>query len=119
MLWGLKLSRADLKRVLSHFGDFSGGGQQSKWMGSVSNYLKAVFKAGEEFKQIGQQVERELLEQGVFKKGGYMDIMQYMKEREQMKGLRRGLKKGRQEGREEGLEQGLEQGLKKAKKRLF
>ena len=58
--------------------------------------------AGEEFKQIGQQVERELLEQGVFKKGGYMDIMQYMKEQEHKKGLRRGLKKGRQEGLEQG-----------------
>ena len=40
-----------------------------------------------------------------------MDIIQYMKEREQMKGLRRGLKKGRQEG--------LEQGLQKGKKEII
>ena len=46
-------------------------------------------------------MEQELVEEGVFTKGGYMDTIQYMKEQERMKGLRKGLRKGIEKGRKE------------------
>ena len=54
-------------------------------------------------------VEQELVREGIFKKGGYMDTLQYMKEREQMKGLQKGLRKGRQEGLQKGLQKGRQE----------
>ena len=52
-------------------------------------------------KKLYRQVEKELVREGVFRKGGYMDITQYVREEEHIKGLKKGLRKGRQEGRKE------------------
>ncbi len=110
-IWDIKLTRAELKEVLVLFSGLPAG-KQNKLIVSVSDYLQSVLKAGKEFKNLWQAVERELVEKGIFKKGGYMDTLQYMREREQMKGLR----KGRQEGRKEGLQKGLQKGLQEGHK---
>ena len=99
-IWNIRLTRLELKEVLELFGNLPGS-KQNKLIASVSDYLQSVLKAGLEFKKLWQTVEQELVEKGIFKKGGYMDTLQYMREREQMKGLRKGRKEGRQEGRKE------------------
>ena len=99
-IWSIKLSRTDLKEVLALFGDLSGD-KQSKLIVNVSDYLRSVLKAGKEFKKLWQTVERELVREGIFKKGGYMDTFQYIEERNRIKGRKEGLRKGRQEGRQE------------------
>ena len=100
-IWNLKLSRTELTEVLTLFDNLPVN-KQNKLIVSVSDYLQSVHKTGEEFKKLWRTVEQELVEKGIFRKGGYMDTLQYMKEREQKKGLQKGLRKGRQEGLQEG-----------------
>ena len=111
-IWSIRLTRLELKEVLELFGNLPGS-KQNKLIASVSDYLQSVLKAGLEFKKLWQTVEQELVEKGIFKKGGYMDTLQYMREREQMKGLRKGRKEGRQEGRQEGRKEVILNMLKK------
>ena len=46
-------------------------------------------------------MEKELIEEGVFKRGGYMDILTHIKEKEHTEGWRKGRQEGRQESRQE------------------
>ena len=101
-IWNIKLTRAELKEALALFSDFSAGrGRQRNLMKGVYDYLKAVLKEGEKLKKLWKAAEQELVEKGIFKKGGYMDIIEYMKAQDQMKGLKKGRKEGRQEVRQE------------------
>ena len=109
-IWKLKLSQDELKDVLSKFSDFSKDGKGTGLIASVYDYLNAVLKEGKKLRRLLKAVEQELVEEGVFTKGGYMDTIQYMKEQERMKGLRKGLRKGRMEGIEKGMEKGMEKG---------
>ena len=70
-------------------------------MVSVSDYLQSVLKVGLEFKKLWQTVEKELVEKSIFKKGGYMDTLQYIEERNRIKGFRKGRKEGLQKGKQE------------------
>ena len=42
-------------------------------------------------------MEKELIEEGVFKRGGYMDILTHIKEKEHIEGMQKGIQKGRRE----------------------
>ena len=42
-------------------------------------------------------MEKELIEEGVFKRGGYMDILTHIKEKEHIKGRQEGRQESRQE----------------------
>ena len=95
-IWNIRLTRLELKEVLELFGNLPGS-KQNKLIASVSDYLQSVLKAGLEFKKLWQTVEQELVEKGIFKKGGYMDTLQYVEERGRIKGLRKGRKEGRKE----------------------
>ena len=88
-IWDLKLSHSQLKEVLALFGEFSDR-KNNDCMANVSDYLKSVFNAGKRFRQLWDAVEKELIEEGIFKRGGYMSALEYIKEREQNKGFRKG-----------------------------
>ena len=126
-IWKLKLSQDELKDVLSKFSDFSKDGKGTGLIASVYDYLNAVLKEGKKLRRLLKAVEQELVEEGVFTKGGYMDTIQYMKEQERMKGLRKGLRKGIEkgrmegieEGRMEGIEEGMEKGIEKGRKEVI
>lgn len=104
-IWGLKdPSQAELKKVLSFFGELSGS-EESDLIAVVSEYLQSVSEDKGKFKKLWQESEKELLADGVLKKGGYMDTLQYVEERGRIKGLRKGRQEGHQEGRQEGRQE--------------
>ena len=100
-IWGLKLTHAQLKDVMSRFGEFSGD-KNDKLMVSVTDYLQSFFKMSKKFKKLWQQVEKELVEEGIFKRRGYMDIVKHIKERGHVEGLRKGVKQGEKKGEKKG-----------------
>ena len=108
-IWRLKLTHEDFKKVLAGFSDFSGSRRQGL-MQDVSDYLQAVLREGERVKKLWNKAEQELIEQGIYKKGGYMNISEYMAEKHRMKGLRKGRREGRMEGLQEGRMEGLQEG---------
>lgn len=102
-IWSLKLSRTELKETLALFGDFSG--KQNDLIVNVADYLESALKESRKFRHLWKQVEKELVEEGIFQRGGFMDIREHIREKgiqEGMrKGIRKGIRKGRQEGRQE------------------
>ena len=48
-IWSLKLSHEHLKEILALFGDLS---KERRLVSSVSDYLRAVFKEGEELQPL-------------------------------------------------------------------
>ena len=95
-IWSLQLSHDQLKDVMIHFKDFSGD-RQNRLIVSVTDYLQSFFKMDKKFEKLWQKVEKELVEEGIFKRGGHMDAIKHIEERGHIKGLRKGLRKGRQE----------------------
>ena len=98
-IWSLELSRTELKEVLALFGDFSG--KRNDLIVSVADYLEAVLKESRKFRRLWEQVEKELVEEGIFQRGGFMDIREHIREKGIQEGIRKGMRKGRQEGRQE------------------
>ena len=68
---------------------------------SVAAYVESVMKKSRKFRQLWEQVEKELVEEGIFQRGGYMDIRDHIREQGIQVGIRKGIRKGRQEGRQE------------------
>ena len=96
-IWGLKLTHNEMKDVLARFAEFEGKG---KVIVSVADYLNSFFKMSKKFKRIWQKAEKELIEEGILNRGGYMDAIKHIEERGHIKGLRKGIQKGRQEGQQ-------------------
>lgn len=96
-IWSLKLSRTELKERLALFGDFSG--KRNDLIVSAAAYMESVMKKSRKFRQLWEQVEKELVEEGI--RGGYMDIRDHIREQGIQVGIRKGIRKGRQEGRQE------------------
>lgn len=106
-IWSLKLSRTELKEVLALFGNFSG--KRNDLIISVSDYLESVLKESRKLRKLWVEVEKELVEEGIFQKGGYMDIKEHIREKGRMEGIRKGIRKGRMEGRMEGRQEGRQE----------
>ena len=107
-IWFLKLSRAELRKVLILLGHFSG--KRNDLIISTARYLEAVLKQSRKLRKLWEQVEKELVEEGIFQRGGYMDIKEYIREEGRMEGIRKGIRKGRMEGIEKGRMEGIEKG---------
>ena len=100
-IWNLKLTRDGLREVLALFSNLPDDSNRQRRMKSVYAYLENVLKEGRKLKKIWKAAEKELIEKGVFKEGGDMDIVEYKEQKDQMKGMRKGLRQGRKEGRQE------------------
>ena len=68
---------------------------------NVADYLESALKESRKFRQLWEQVEKELVEEGIFQRGGFMDIRDHIREKGIQEGMRKGIRKGRQEGRQE------------------
>ena len=62
---------------------------------SVGDYLWSAVPGMT--KELWEELEREAVSKGIFSKGGYMNIREYIKE----EGRQEGIQKGRQEGRQQ------------------
>ncbi len=101
--WDLKRMReVELKELVSLFWGVASGIKRDQLLLSVVHYMRSL---GVGFDVWGK-VERLLMNEGLFKKGGYMDIREHIK----AEGVREGWQKGRLEGRQEGQQEGWQKG---------
>ena len=102
--WGLKrMGEVELKGLVSLFwGVSSSGVKRDQLLLSVVHYMRSL---GIGFDVWGK-VERLLVNEGLFKKGGYMDIREHIK----AEGVREGWQKGQQEGWQKGRMEGRQEG---------
>ena len=107
----------ELKKVLALFGNFSG--KRNDLIISVSDYLESVLKKSRKLCKLWKKVEKELMAEGIFQKGGHMDIKEHIKEKAMIKGVQKGIRKGRiegvQKGRIEGVRKGRIEGVQKGR----
>ena len=62
-------------------------------------------------RKVWEQVERGAIDDGLFKKGGIMNIREVIKEEARLEGVKAGFQQGREKGLVQGLVQGREQGV--------
>ncbi len=88
--WGLRrMGEVELKGLVSLFWGVASGIKRDQLLLSVVHYMRSL---GVGFDVWGK-VERLLVNEGLFKKGGYMDIREHIK----AEGIREGWQKGQQE----------------------
>ena len=100
--WDLKADEGELKGLISLFDTWTGDRGDS-FVLNLGDYLWSVVPGMN--KKLWDQLEHSAVQQGLFNKGGYMDIREYMQERAREEARREAQKewwqKGRQEGRQE------------------
>ena len=62
-----------------------------------------------------RSLEKELVLEGTFKKGGFMDIREEIKERGRLEGWQKGQQEGWQKGQQEGWQKGQQEGWQKGR----
>ncbi len=91
-IWDLRDSPEELKKTVALFGELSG--EREDFILHVLDYLESMKVVTV---KSWQELEKELVLEGTFKKGGFMDIREEIRQ------------KGRLEGRQEGMQQGMQQ----------
>ena len=104
-IWALKnATEEELKAVLAEFGEFS---DRKDIILSIADYLESADVIKE---PLWRKLEKELVLKGTFKKGGYMDIQEEIKQRGVLEGRKQGMQQGIQQGVQQGMQQGMQQG---------
>ena len=105
-IWTLKdATEEELKAVLAEFGEFS---DRKDIILSIADYLESADVIKE---PLWRKLEKELVLEGTFKKGGYMDIQKEIKQRGVLEGRKQGMQQGMQQGIQQGMQQGIQQGI--------
>ena len=92
-IWFLKADEALLGEAISLFDNWSG--DRDDLMLNLGNYLWAAIPGMT--KELWEAMERKAIKKGLFSRGGYMNIREYIKE----EGVQEGIQKGRQEERQQ------------------
>ncbi len=101
--WDLKADEKELKKLIRLFDNCKG-----KDLGLViSNYVWKVVP--NMTKELWQRIEQQAVKWGIFPKGGYMNIREYIKEEGRWEGIHIGRQEGRQEGKLEGRQENMRQ----------
>ena len=109
-VWDIKEPSAEKVKTIvrDYFGDILKGKttrEVNEIVIGIVEYLKDA--TGLKLKE-WQKAEQGLIEEGILKKGGVMNIREIIKE----KGRWEGMRKGRQEGMQEGMQKGMQEGQK-------
>ena len=112
-IWHLRHTRDEFKRVLALFSNLPYDSSRHRKIRSVYDYLECVLKEGKKLKKLLKEAEQELIREGTFKEGGDMDIVEYTRQKEMMKGWRKGRKEGLQKGLQKGRQKIILKMLKK------
>ena len=102
-VWNIKEPSSE--KVKSIVRDYFGNILKGKKKGEVNEIVFGIVEylrdtAGLKWKE-WQKAEQELIEEGILKKGGIMNVREVVREKGRWEGERKGLRKGRQEGRQE------------------
>ncbi len=114
--WGLRrMGEVELKGLVSLFWGVASGIKRDQLLLSVVHYMRSL---GVGFDVWGK-VERLLVNEGLFKKGGYMDIREHIKAEGVREGWQKGQQEGWQKGRQEGRQEGQQEGWQKGQQELI
>ncbi len=102
--WSLKADEKELKQLISLFDTWTGDRGDS-FVLSLGDYLWSVVPNMS--KALWESLEHSAVKEGIFSKGGYMNIKEHIKE------------EGRQEGIRQGIRQGMEKGMEKGRQELI
>ena len=91
-IWELEDSPEELKKAVALFGELSG--ENEDFILYVLDYLESMKVVTN---KSWRDLEKELVLEGTFKKGGFMDIREEIKERGRLEGRQEGWQKGQQE----------------------
>ena len=100
-VWLLKAEEDVLKEAVFLFDNWPG--DKDDLLLSLGDYFWATVPGMTE--ELWKKVENEACKKGIFSKGGYMNIREYIKEEGRQEGIQKGIQKGRQEGIQEGRQQ--------------
>ena len=104
-VWSSKVDLAFLKHVFHLCKDIIK--KQEDMVLSIMEYLVTGYKMKPE---VWKEAEAEVIKEGLLKKGGHMDIKEYIAERARQEGWQKGWKKGRLEGQQAGRLEGQQAG---------
>ena len=107
--WDLKLDEGLLSEVLSLFNNWNG--DRGDLLLSVGDYLWTMVPGMD--KKLWGRLENRAVKEGIFQKGGYMDIREYIKEEGRQEGWQKGQQEGWQKGQQEGWQKGQQEGWQK------
>ena len=91
--WNLKAEESSLNEAVSFFDNWPG--DREELILSLGDYLWATVRGMT--KDLWEKVERTAVNKGIFSKGGYMNIKEYIKEEARQEGIQQGMQKERQQ----------------------
>ena len=103
--WDLKADEEELKGLISLFDTWTGDRGDNLIL-SLGDYLWSVVPGMN--KALWNSLEHSAVKEGIFTKGGYMDVKEYMREEARQKARQ----EVRQEVKQEAMQQGMQQGQK-------
>ena len=101
-IWAIKNPSAEKVRLIikDYFGGLLKGANNKEAEEIVCRVIEYLRDVADFKEKAWKKAEKLLIEEGILKKGGAMDIKEHYKEVGHWEGQREGLKKGRQEGRQ-------------------
>ena len=112
--WDLKLDEGLLSEVLSLFNNWNG--DRGDLLLSVGDCLWTMVPGMD--KKLWSSLENRAVKEGIFKKGGFMDIREEIKERGRLEGWQKGQQEGWQKGQQEGWQKGQQEGWQKGQQEI-
>ena len=104
--WSLKADEKELRQLISLFDTWTGDRGDSLVL-SLGDYLWSVVPNMN--KALWESLEHSAVKEGIFSKGGYMDIKEHIKEEGRQEGIRQGIQQGMQQGMSAGIEKGRQE----------
>ncbi len=111
-VWSLKAEERGLKEAVSLFDNWTGDREDLAL--SVGDYFWSSVPGMT--KELWEKLEREAVSKGIFSKGGYMNIREYIKEEGRQEGRQEGIQKGIQKGIQAGIQEGIQKGIQEGKR---
>ena len=103
-VWDLKADEVLLNKAVSLFDNWPG--DRDELLLSLGAYFWAAVPGMTE--QLWRKVESSAVKRGIFSKGGYMNIKEYIREEGRQEGMRQGVQQGMKQGVQQGMQQGMQ-----------
>ena len=110
-VWSIKNPSAKKVKIIikSDFADILKGKKKTEVDNIVAGIVEYLTDATGLKEKEWERAKKELIEEGILKKGGAMNVRQVIKE----KGIWEGMQKGRKEGMQKGMQKGRKEGMQK------
>ena len=104
--WDLRADEGELKKLISLFDTWTGDRGDDLVL-SLGDYLWSVVPGMN--KALWDRIENSAVQQGIFTKGGYMDVREYMQEKAREEARQEAQREWWQKGQQDGIQQGKQE----------